>query len=144
MHIANLRRKLGDDSHSPRYIRTVRDVGYRMGAGTSPGSFLRRARSVITSRSSPQALHGSGRSAGCADESATGSANLWSGTALHQPLMVGRKRPQDLSPNEWPGPRSNASPYDVAFVQAASIWPRGASTTLCCLVTKYRSVLSTD
>ncbi len=34
VHIANLRRKLGDDGRSPRYIRTVRVVGYRMGAGT--------------------------------------------------------------------------------------------------------------
>lgn len=34
VHIANLRRKLGDDGRNPRYIRTVRAVGYRMGAGT--------------------------------------------------------------------------------------------------------------
>src|SRR3990172_7064171 len=34
VHIANLRQKLGDDPRSPRYIRTVRGVGYRMGAGT--------------------------------------------------------------------------------------------------------------
>jgi DNA-binding response OmpR family regulator len=33
VHIANLRRKLGDDPHNPRYIRTIRGVGYRMGAG---------------------------------------------------------------------------------------------------------------
>ncbi|GIU94204.1 MAG: putative sensory transduction protein [Gaiellaceae bacterium] len=33
VHIANLRRKLGDDARVGRYIRTVRGVGYRMGLG---------------------------------------------------------------------------------------------------------------
>lgn len=33
VHIANLRRKLGDDPAKPRYVRTVRGVGYRMGDG---------------------------------------------------------------------------------------------------------------
>jgi DNA-binding response OmpR family regulator len=33
VHIANLRRKLGDDPRNPRYVRTVRGVGYRMGPG---------------------------------------------------------------------------------------------------------------
>jgi len=31
VHVANLRRKLGDDGSSPRYVLTVRGVGYRMG-----------------------------------------------------------------------------------------------------------------
>jgi DNA-binding response OmpR family regulator len=31
--MANLRRKLGDDPRSGRYIRTVRGVGYRLGVG---------------------------------------------------------------------------------------------------------------
>jgi DNA-binding response OmpR family regulator len=33
VHIAHVRRKLGDDASSPRFIRTVRGVGYRMGEG---------------------------------------------------------------------------------------------------------------
>ena len=33
VHMANLRRKLGDDPRSGRYIRTVRGVGYRLGVG---------------------------------------------------------------------------------------------------------------
>jgi DNA-binding response OmpR family regulator len=33
VHVANLRRKLGDDPRNPRYVRTVRGVGYRMGPG---------------------------------------------------------------------------------------------------------------
>lgn len=33
VHIANLRTKLGDDPRDPRYIRTIRGVGYRMGDG---------------------------------------------------------------------------------------------------------------
>jgi DNA-binding response OmpR family regulator len=33
VHVANLRRKLGDDPSLQRYVVTVRGVGYRMGAG---------------------------------------------------------------------------------------------------------------
>jgi two-component system, OmpR family, response regulator len=33
VHMGNLRRKLGDDARSGRYIRTVRGVGYRLGTG---------------------------------------------------------------------------------------------------------------
>ena len=33
VHISNLRRKLGDDSSQPRFVRTVRGFGYRMGPG---------------------------------------------------------------------------------------------------------------
>jgi len=33
VHIGNLRRKLDDNADQPRYIRTVRGVGYRMGTG---------------------------------------------------------------------------------------------------------------
>lgn len=31
VHIGNLRRKLGDDPNEPRYLLTVRGIGYRMG-----------------------------------------------------------------------------------------------------------------
>jgi DNA-binding response OmpR family regulator len=33
VHIGHLRRKLGDDPSASRFVRTVRGVGYRMGAG---------------------------------------------------------------------------------------------------------------
>jgi DNA-binding response OmpR family regulator len=33
VHIGHLRRKLGDDAAAPRFIVTIRGVGYRMGAG---------------------------------------------------------------------------------------------------------------
>jgi DNA-binding response OmpR family regulator len=38
VHIGNLRRKLGDDAAQPRFIRTVRGVGFRMGTGTGTGT----------------------------------------------------------------------------------------------------------
>lgn len=33
VHIANLRKKLGDDPQEPMYVKTVRGVGYKMGSG---------------------------------------------------------------------------------------------------------------
>jgi DNA-binding response OmpR family regulator len=33
IHLGHVRRKLGDDPTNPRYVRTVRGVGYRMGPG---------------------------------------------------------------------------------------------------------------
>jgi DNA-binding response OmpR family regulator len=33
VHVVRLRRKLGEDAASPRYVLTVRGVGYRMGSG---------------------------------------------------------------------------------------------------------------
>jgi DNA-binding response OmpR family regulator len=33
VHIGHLRRKLGDDPATPRFVRTVRGIGYRMGDG---------------------------------------------------------------------------------------------------------------
>jgi DNA-binding response OmpR family regulator len=36
VHVGHLRRKLDDDAAAPRFIRTVRGVGYRMGDGNPP------------------------------------------------------------------------------------------------------------
>ena len=33
VHVGNLRAKLGDDPRAPRYVRTIRGIGYRMGDG---------------------------------------------------------------------------------------------------------------
>jgi DNA-binding response OmpR family regulator len=33
VHIRNLRRKLGEDAEAPRFVRTVRGAGYRIGSG---------------------------------------------------------------------------------------------------------------
>jgi DNA-binding response OmpR family regulator len=33
LHVAHIRRKLGDDAATPRFVLTVRGVGYRMGPG---------------------------------------------------------------------------------------------------------------
>ena len=38
VHIAGLRRKLGDDPLLPRYIETVRGVGFRLAADEPPGA----------------------------------------------------------------------------------------------------------
>ena len=38
VHIAGLRRKLGDPPEEGRYIQTVRGVGFRFGAGGEPDS----------------------------------------------------------------------------------------------------------
>ncbi len=38
VHVASLRRKLGDSAVAGRFIRTVRGVGYRMGDGQPRGA----------------------------------------------------------------------------------------------------------
>ena len=36
VHVSGLRRKLGDDPSAPRYLRTVRGVGFRLTAPEDP------------------------------------------------------------------------------------------------------------
>ncbi len=36
VHMGNIRRKLRDDPESPRWLQTVRGVGYRLAAERSP------------------------------------------------------------------------------------------------------------
>ena len=35
VHVGHLRRKLGDDAANPRYVRTVRGIGYGLGPGAA-------------------------------------------------------------------------------------------------------------
>ena len=35
VHIANLRRKIGDDAGTPKFVETVRGVGYRLAEATA-------------------------------------------------------------------------------------------------------------
>jgi DNA-binding response OmpR family regulator len=37
VHVSNLRRKIEPDPRAPRYVKTVRGIGYRMGDGTGDG-----------------------------------------------------------------------------------------------------------
>ena len=37
VHVSNLRKKLGDDPRNPRFLRTVRGFGYRLGEGAAAG-----------------------------------------------------------------------------------------------------------
>ena len=38
VHVGRLRDKLGDDADHPRYVATVRGIGYRAAAATQPSA----------------------------------------------------------------------------------------------------------
>ena len=101
---------------------------------------LRRARSASRSKPGRAAVRGSGTSAGVVDESATGSANFWSGSEL---AREPRSPPQDVSGGAGLARRSHsAAPACQASKEGARGGTMGSPTLVRAAQTRRKLLLA--